>query len=65
MVVVPADTPVTTPDAEPTVAMAGVLLLQVPPVVTSVRGVVNPTQTEWEPAIAAGAGFTVMVWLTG
>ena len=54
IVTVPAATPVTTPEAL-TVAIAGVALLQAPPVVVSVSVVVLPTHTLFVPPIAAGA----------
>ena len=63
IVAVPAATPVTTPDIL-TVARVGVKLLQVPPVVVSVKAVVLPTQTLLVPPIAAGAvgrAYTVTV----
>ena len=41
----PAETPVTIPVEEPTVAIAVLLLLQWPPAVESVSGLVEPTQT--------------------
>jgi hypothetical protein len=44
---------------DPTVAIAILLLLQVPPVVPSLNVVVKPTQTDAIPVIAAGTGFTV------
>ena len=56
---VPADTPVTFPVAEPTVATDVLLLLQVPPLVTSDSGIEKPTQTTAGPVIAAGIGLTV------
>ncbi len=51
MVEVPADTPVTTPVIEPMVATAGVLLLQVPPVVVFERVVVAPIHVVSVPVI--------------
>jgi len=54
MVTVPTTTPLTTP-AVVTVAMAGVKLLQTPPLVALVKLVVLPTQTDFVPPIAAGA----------
>ena len=51
MVDVPADTPVTIPDAEPIVATAGVLLLQVPPVVVLDNVVVAPIHVVSVPVI--------------
>ncbi len=61
MVAEPAATPVTTPVVLFTVAMAVFELLQLPPVVASVRVVVLPTQTLVVPPIAATVGnaFTV------
>ncbi len=51
MVEVPAATPVTIPDAEPIVATAGVLLLQVPPVVVLDNVVVAPMHVVSVPVI--------------
>ena len=45
--------PVTTPVDEPTVALA-LLLIHVPPLVASVKVVVEPIHTELAPEIAAG-----------
>jgi hypothetical protein len=59
MVVVPGLLPVTTPLAEPIVAINGTLLTHVPPVVISVREVVLPTQTERVPPIAGGSALIV------
>lgn len=56
--VVPAVRPVTTPAAD-TVPTAGVLLLQVPPVVVHVSVVVPFTQMLVIPVITAGNGLTV------
>ena len=61
MVAVPADMPDTAPEGEPTVAIAVLLLLHVPPVVASPSVVVAPAQTLVVPVIAAGAGLTVTV----
>lgn len=61
---VPDATPVTMPDEEPTVARATLLLLQVPPVVGSLRVVVCPTHTFVVPVIAPGAPFTVNGFVT-
>ena len=65
MVSVPFTTPVTTPVVF-TVAIAGLLLDQVPPVVASVKVVVEPTQVEFTPEIAAttGAATTVILVVT-
>jgi len=43
------------PVEEPTVAVAVLLLVQVPPVVASANVVVAPTQTEAVPVIPTGA----------
>ena len=56
MVTVPAATPVTTPVLEFTVAMAVLLLLQLPPVVAFARVVVLPIQALSVPVIAATVG---------
>jgi hypothetical protein len=58
MVEFPAVTPVTTPVADPTVALA-LLLLHVPPVVLLARVVVCPTHTLAEPVLAGRAASTV------
>jgi hypothetical protein len=55
MVVVPADTPVTIPE-DVTVATAGTVLLQIPPVAVVVREMVLPTHTEPGPVIAPATG---------
>jgi predicted cupin superfamily sugar epimerase len=64
IVVVPAETPVTTPVEEPMVATAGVLDVQVPPGVASARVVVPVTQTVNVPVIGAvvAPGFTVKLF---
>lgn len=59
--VVPATTPVTTPEREPTVATAGVLLVQVPPGVVLASVVVLPVQTDKDPDIAPTEALTVTV----
>ncbi len=56
---VPALTPVTTPDT--TVATPPALLVHVPPLVVEARVVVDPTHTDAVPVIAAGGAFTVTV----
>ena len=65
MVSFPKETPVTTPVLL-TVAIAELLLVHVPPLVALVRVVVEPTQVELIPAIAAttGAEVTVTVVVT-
>lgn len=59
MVAVPADTPVTAPVVDPTVATPGLPLVQVPPEVPSVKVVEEPTQTLAVPPIVAGSGLMV------
>lgn len=59
--VVPAERAVTEPVPEPMLATAGVLLVQVPPVVVSVSVVSVPVHVVNVPPIAAGKGLTVMV----
>jgi len=61
---VPVFTPVTMPVEVPTVAMIGLLLLHVPPVVASVRAVELATHVVAVPAIAVGNGLTVTVFVT-
>ena len=61
MVVVPANTPVTTPVPATTVAIVVPPLLQVPPVVASLRVVVAPLQTWVVPEMVTGNGLTVTV----
>jgi hypothetical protein len=56
---VPTETPVATPVDEPMVATDVLPLLQVPPLVASVKVVVAPTHTESAPDIAAGIALTV------
>ena len=56
----PADTPVTIP-AEPTDAFVLLLLLHVPPMVASLRDVVNPLHTPGAPDIVAGNAPTVIM----
>ena len=51
--------PVTTPVEGPIVAIAVVLLLQVPPPVASLKVVVKPAQTLVFPVIGDGSGLTV------
>jgi hypothetical protein len=60
MVVVPAATPVTTPEAL-TVATAVLEEDHVPPAVTSARVVVDPAQTVVVPVIAATTGSALTV----
>ena len=57
---VPAPTPVTTAEADPTVAIEVLEEVQVPPP-ASVNADVKPTQTIVLPVMAEGAGLTVMV----
>ena len=51
----------TTPVAEPIVAIAELLLLQVPPGVASVSVVLKPIQPLVVPLMVPGSGFTVTV----
>ena len=51
--------PYTTPDAEPTLATAVLLLVHVPPVVASLRLMVPPVQTEAGPEMEATEVVTV------
>jgi hypothetical protein len=60
---VPAVTPVTTPDDEPTVATPVAVLVQVPPLTVLVRVVVADVQTVAVPPMAAGDGVVVIVVL--
>lgn len=59
--VVPTDEPVTTPEPEPTVATAVLLLVQTPGVEASLNVVDRPEQTEVLPRMPAGKGLTVTV----
>lgn len=59
--VVPAETPVTTPEDEPTEATSVLLDDQVPPVDVLAAVIVEPTQTLVGPEIASGNGLTVTV----
>ena len=63
MVAVPAPTPLTMPEEEPTVARNVLLLAQVPPVVASVSVVADPGQIVVVPLIAPGKGLMVTVAL--
>jgi len=57
---VPDATPMTTPDV-PTVAIAALLLIQVPPLVASVKVIVAPEHTVVGPEMAATVGVAVRV----
>jgi len=61
MVVVPGPTPVTSP-AVPMVAALVLLLLHVPPLVASVKVVVEPAQSEVSPE-TDDKGFIVTGWV--
>ena len=61
IVAVPANTPDTTPVVAPTVAFAVEVLLQVTPVVTSLRVIVEPSHTDDGPVIGAGVALTVTI----
>ena len=58
---VPAATPVTMPEAEPTVAIAPLLENHAPPEIPSLSAVVPPTTTIVVPKIGVAAGLTVIV----
>lgn len=58
IVEVPAVTPITIPEEDPTVAFE-LLLVQLPVPVASFSVVVKPAQTFIVPVIVAGSGFTV------
>ncbi len=59
MVFTPLVRPVTTPEADPTTAIAGLLLLHVPPVGEELNVVEVPSQMANVPVMALGAVFTV------
>ena len=58
---VPADMPVTTPVEEPTAAVVGALLVQVPPVALLLNVVDRPAHMDAVPTIAEGGALTTMV----
>jgi len=60
IITVPAEKPVTTPEAGLTEATDGLLLVHVPPVVASASVVDDATHTVAVPVIAAGTGLTVI-----
>jgi hypothetical protein len=62
MVVVPVLTPVIMPDDDPAVATVVFVLVQVPPVTTSLKVIVFPVQSVGDPLIAEGKGLTVTVF---
>ena len=59
MVGVPPDTPVTTPEEVPIVAMDGLLLVQIPEGVASLSVRDDPRYKVAVPVIPDGSGFTV------
>ena len=61
MVAVPPVIPVRIPVVAPIVPTAVLLLLQVPPVLASLRVVVLPAHIGVVPIMAPGVGFTVIV----
>jgi hypothetical protein len=63
MSVVPAVSPHTTPDKEPTVATAGLLLLHVPPVIALVNVLHEPSHTCGVPVIGYGARMMVTTFV--
>jgi hypothetical protein len=60
MVAVPIDMPVTIPVANPTSATEGLLLLQVPPPVASLKVMLPPRHTVALPVTGEGNGSTIM-----
>ena len=64
MVVVPAPTPVTTPEALMVAILVAAELLQTPPAVASVKAIVQLTQTVDAPLIAATVGGVQGVMVT-
>ena len=65
MVVKPVAIPVMIPVPDPIDASDGLALLQLPPGEASVTVAVVPGHIVVAPAIASGAGFTVVVLTTG
>ncbi len=61
MVTIPVDTPVTTPETDPTIAMPVDDELHEPPPTASLNVIVDPMHTCVLPVIAPGRGFTVAV----
>jgi hypothetical protein len=61
--VVPKLTLVTTPDREPIVAMTGLLLSQIPPLIAFERVIDAPKQTAPGPEMGAGDAYTVIVFV--
>ena len=61
MIVVPVVNPLTTPDTEPTVAMEGTLLVQVPPLIVLDRVTGVPVQKFTGPVIVPAEGKEVTV----
>ena len=58
---VPANAPVTIPDDDPMAAIAGLLLVHVPPAGVEFSVVVNPTQTASVPVMFVGLALTVTI----
>jgi hypothetical protein len=61
MLAVPPDTPVTSPEEVPTVAMNGLPLLHVPPVGISEKAVAEPAHTWLGLVMGPGSEYTVIV----
>ncbi len=59
MVAVPAETPVTMPERDPTLATVVALLVQVPPGMASPNVIVCPTHTPEGPLMGPGVTLTV------
>lgn len=61
--VVPIARPVATPEVRPIVAVAVLLLCQVPPVGNPISAVVPPSHIASVPIIDPGKGLTVMIFV--
>jgi hypothetical protein len=65
MVAVPPDTPVTTPETEPTVATDRLPLYHSPPEIRSLKEMVVPAHSEEGPLTGPGVGLTVTITVAG
>ena len=61
MTAVPGDTAVTIPEAAPTEATDGVLVVHIPPGVEFVSVIVEPSHTDDGPVMGLGSGLTFTV----
>lgn len=61
MVATPAAIAETAPEAEPTVATPGLLLLQTPPGIEFINDVALPAQMDVVPEMDVGVALTVMI----